>query len=1277
MADVMMPDGSTIRIPDFALEITAKEMLLELKKLNKDMDSELEKLVKATKEQIKLTEENEKNANKDRDDQAKTLKKIADNKGGIGAGVAKGFSGLLGVLGSAVKVLGSVTIAAAGFAVALSKLTLGGFVRLGETLNEMTTQGVAFTDGIESGGMGAIDAMSQLRLSGIDAAKVMMTYSNVVQSLGKRSFVEFNESFMAATDSGAMLGMSLDESANRLGRELSKRQQMGALDASQRDVQIKQITTTLKRQQAYATALGVSTEELQAFTDSLLTRTPALTASLNRLSADLRGKVIAGITDFGTAMRAMGGTEGGAIAEAFTEAAAMGGIGFSESLTGYVTAMPSLAGPANEYIKAVQSGTLTQDQANDMAQNLARTMGNATQAEKNRIFALARAGNAQAQSMANAITQFEQSRNKLAEINKTLGSNLTMEGVQEGTNRLQSIFRMLGGAVDAVKMQFLQGLGSVKELTGAQGALKDAVDRIKTALFETFKGLAGTNEVFEGVGDSAESLGKWFGRKLPALIEFLTNGIVNFITAIPGYIEYLKEVFAKLKNFVNETIPKIQTQFNKFKNETLPELMEKFEIFKQKMTDAYTSVVAFKNGVLGFLERFGLISRKQEQATDADGNPVYETGEYGEILTDEFGNRIPVMISTSIEKVNWKNVGGVLGLGILAKFAASKLFSLIGSAASNVAGRAVGTGANALGRGVGTGASAVGRGVGAGASGLGKGIGAGLTGIAGGLKAIANPAALAGLAAITVAINGIALALRIAAPAFEPLGNMFKSIAEGVAPVLISALTTIGDIVFSVVTSIPPLVSSIAEVISSVTGGISEMITSVGGAIMGVIESIAGSITGMITGTITAVADGIATVINAVKGDQEAMMRLQTEQLNVVNQSILDLSGIPSENLFNTARGIAAIAEAMSSFADTVIGREGGLIDRGLNIFRGAKTDETDAFVSSMNRFAAIDGERIAFNAQAIINANRAQAGLTEMASLPSAETVIDQSVEIVSSDVNDIASAGFAEISNTVSEFLTTLNTNIGNLNSLLVTSFLELSASLSVGVLEAISVFSTTLSSHLDNVVSDTQNIVDISGYTNRLAQIGPVIPSAPNNVDITEYLSSLDQLSPVIPDVPNTVDISDYESSLSSLTEQQMGHISEIMDADRDHKRRFAELRERARLMRSADQGDLNERTSVDTESQRARVQSRMQTTTSLASNTRINQVAPPAIPPTPVSSSMMPDENSAAEENSTAEQPLINPNADTSEIMIALLREQQMTNRLLRQGNSTSRDLVRSL
>ena len=146
---------------------------------------------------------------------------------------------------------------------------------------------------------------------------------------------------MDATDSGIELGMSLDDSVERMGAELSKRQAMGVLDGMNQARMQKQITRSIKTQQEYASVLGESVDNLVAFTDQLITQTPVLTSSLLRFDKELRGNVIAGITDFGSTMRAMGGEEGGQIAQAMTEAAASGAMGFSDSMTGYVRALPS------------------------------------------------------------------------------------------------------------------------------------------------------------------------------------------------------------------------------------------------------------------------------------------------------------------------------------------------------------------------------------------------------------------------------------------------------------------------------------------------------------------------------------------------------------------------------------------------------------------------------------------------------------------------------------------------------------------------------------------------------------------------------------------------------------------------------------------------------------------------------------------------------------------------------------------------------------------------
>ena len=425
-----------------------------------------------------------------------------------------------------------------GTAVVYGGLLIDSFTGLGQELNELTKVGVGFTDGLTSGGMSATGAMMELSGMGLNAVSTLSNFSNVVQSMGKGPFVQLTESFKDATNAGVDLGMTLEDSIDRMGAEMQKRQLMGALDGVNQQRLQKTITTSIRNQQKYSAALGVSTDELVNFTDSLLSNTPALTANLMRLNGDLRNQVIGGITDFGTAMRGLGGEEGGRIAEAMTEAAASGALGFSEGMTGYITALPSLAGPMNDYISAIQAGTLSQEDADQMAQDIATQLGNVSDAEKNRIFALARAGDAQAESMAKAIAQFEQSEKKLKDMNK----GFEMSEVQKGTNMLTKIVKEFTGTFDAMKTGFLVGFASVGDAGETiSKALKDAQGIIVDALGDTFSdAFGGTGDVFDDLTDGAKGFGAQLGKNLPSMIKSVAESLAGFIKKIPSIVEGIK-----------------------------------------------------------------------------------------------------------------------------------------------------------------------------------------------------------------------------------------------------------------------------------------------------------------------------------------------------------------------------------------------------------------------------------------------------------------------------------------------------------------------------------------------------------------------------------------------------------------------------------------------------------------------------------------------------------------------------------------------------------------
>ena len=200
---------------------------------------------------------------------------------------------------------------------------------------------------------------------------------------------------------------------------------------------------------------------------------------------------------------------------------------------------------------------------------------------------------------------------------------------------------------------------------------------------------------------------------------------------------------------------------------------------------------------------------------------------------------------------------GLGSLGTRLGGVANNLGGKGGSAPAGGRGGARVKGGGALGK-VGSSIASVGKGVGAGAGAL-------LKGMAGGLAAIANPATLAGLAAVTLAINGIAAAVRIASPAFEPFGKLLESAGE---------------------------------TIKSVFEGLGSTIESIGKSVKGIIGSIA---------------EGITNILTKISEARTAGVRAKTEQIQ-------QLSSIDPGTIESTARGITLMKNALEGFGSESFG---------------------------------------------------------------------------------------------------------------------------------------------------------------------------------------------------------------------------------------------------------------------------------------------------------------------------------------------------------------------
>ena len=556
-------EGQSYSFPDWASESTSKQMvdiLTEIAKANGVSGKALAELQKSNQEMLKATEKAHKKEEKSRDEQqaldeeqvkainkgfkdnANTIKAEGDKdrkataeagkKGGgfgdrminFGRRLESDGEELLGFVGK----LGDVAL---GTATALGGIVLGGLsfvankaLGAGDELNKLTKVGVGFNStlgGLDTSATQGIARLGALGLGFEGAAQLIAANSRVVATAGLK---RFENTMKFAADTSEELGMSFEDSMNTFGESLQRRQRLlnvGSVDQGRLN---KQIQTTTRFQTAYATALGESTEEIQAFVDGLIANNGMLTASFFRFNNSVRSDLVAGVEVFASGLAALGGSGGQALAEAFTEQATMGAIGLSDAAIGMVQALPSLAGPMNEFRDAVQSGTLTQSQADEMVQDLVGNLGNVSQGEKDRIFMLARIGDESAKQMAQAITQFEQSESKMEEVNKMLGTGFNMDTVQKGTNAFNKV---VAQATSGFSSAFYSIFADPEITKALEDGLKDIM-----AIFGF--GVDDASGAAQGMADAGKDLAK---KVLPAL----KSGIQMAVDMFQRLSDYLAQ----------------------------------------------------------------------------------------------------------------------------------------------------------------------------------------------------------------------------------------------------------------------------------------------------------------------------------------------------------------------------------------------------------------------------------------------------------------------------------------------------------------------------------------------------------------------------------------------------------------------------------------------------------------------------------------------------------------------------------------------------------------
>ena len=430
--------------------------------------------------------------------------------GGLGDAVG-GFVDFL--VGSAIAILGT----------AITAVTAK-IVQLGNSFNELSQSGLA----LEGSTAMNIARMNELGLSTSDATKTMLENSLVFRSMGSTVVPEVIESFLNLTDQGGDLGLALSDSIDLIMQEFSMRANLvnlGRLDATQRGQAIRRIAEVNRNQLDYSRALGVSTDAMRDFADQVIGNNQMLLSNIIRLPNTVRMELTTGLTDFISGMRAMGGEAGGEIGAAVLEAASMGAIGFSDAAFEFVKVLPSLSDNMQDVIEQFNSGVISGREA---AMSFTNELGNLSQAEKDRVFLLARAGDEQAKAMASAIQKFEIS----AENMKKQGTSI--ENVQKGFNAFTAVVEKVKGMFSAAFNNFMDGFGAgAGEMADFAQGIANAFQPLMASIFGLDTGMGSTSEGMKNLGFN--------------VAKGLTDKIKAFALFLAESIEYARGYFKQLE----------------------------------------------------------------------------------------------------------------------------------------------------------------------------------------------------------------------------------------------------------------------------------------------------------------------------------------------------------------------------------------------------------------------------------------------------------------------------------------------------------------------------------------------------------------------------------------------------------------------------------------------------------------------------------------------------------------------------------------------------------
>lgn len=943
MAQVTLPDGNTVSVPDFAMEKTQEDMKKLLQAIvgsDKNALKVYGKLIDEIKDNGSEAEQAAKEAKQLQKDQIKTTDKVAGAvKSAMSApdGLFNSIKTVDGWLSKSFMTLGSSALSGA--------LLLGNAVNaIGKDLLGLQQSGVGFSDSTGSAEKLIAD-LNYLGLSSKEAANLMGDFGGVVQVMGKGAFADIQRSFSNITNSGAALGLNLHKSSKVLAEDLDLRKTLGMLDQMDANAQAQRSSDLYKQQLKAAQALGKSVEEIRDGNTNLLQGNMNFQMTQARLLAgmgkDAAAEYLASVESLSTEFQGMGLSAGmqDAMLTYMSEPVASlaeGGAELYEALSTVGVEGQEIAHEMEQIGKLMNGSAAEQEEGRKlMAQfgpKLQQTLGNLSAEQIGNMQAIANEGGPAANMINELFKSSQLARSSLQGAANSVGSFSSglAKGAQAYDAALDSISGAMSGAMTDISSLFAEPVGAF-----ADALVKDTILRNKDGEILDKNGNAMTrmaklyDENGEVVGEQLETIKDY--NDLSEEQKKQMTGTQSVMGAFRDAIQVVRQTMATaFGSVVGDGTSLADT----IRSKIVPAIQNFAKWF------AGDGIVMFKNGfdiVSGILETFGDVIGFVKYIITDKLMPAFTS--ISDFMTSLFGGE-KTEDGAEGAKTDFKALGKSIGLAVVGLFAFTKAFKLaaaavsVGSKLKGLIGGAGKTVATAAG-GAGKASSAVAnmKGAGAAAGGLGKTIGSLGTGIKNALTGLAKGIAkgVSSLAkgiskAFTSIMQGLAKGLAaFANPAIligaGILGGSITLIGAGIA----GAAWIMGKALPTFAEGLKSFADLDGDNLVSVAKGIGAI--GIAMAAMG-----AGGAAGAVGGAVTGVIEGIGSFFGADS---------PLDKLKEFAAYDIDVDKV----LYN-ASAFTAFGDAMSSIGAALAGSALGGMLTGLASFIGADP------ISMLNKFA-------------------------------------------------------------------------------------------------------------------------------------------------------------------------------------------------------------------------------------------------------------------------------------------------------------------------------------